>query len=126
MTTDENARLNLQTAIQNVRARMKLSDTPADWSYDERIAYNKALAAEILSYSQSFTPAMVSVATTVQASNPSALEDDSFDLGQFAAETASNAVPVLDGFTNKLIVGAVLVAALYFGIKAYQAKAAAA
>lgn len=86
MTTDANARLNLQTAARNVRARMGLSDIPADWTYEQRIAYNKALAAEIQQYPNSFTPEILTTAASVAGKNYTSLDDASFAWGEFATD----------------------------------------
>lgn len=120
MPTETNARLNLQTAVRNVRGRMGLSDVPADWTYEQRIAYNKALAAEIQQYPNSFTPEILVAADQVAKTSYQSLADASFVWGDFAAETVGNAPSVLDGFTNKLLIGAVIVAAVYFGVRAFR------
>ena len=125
MATDANARLNLRTAAANVRGQLALSDTPSDWTYDERIAYNRRLAVYIQQYPQSFTPEILRVARTVELDSYQPLADTSFDWGEFAAETAGNAPAVLGGFTNKLLLGAVIVAAVYFAVKASNRPATA-
>jgi len=109
------------TAAKNVRARMGLSDVPADWSYDQRVAYNKALAAEIQNYSQSFTPAILATAATVSGKNYTSLEDASFAWGDFAAEAGLN----LGGFTKNLLYLAALGAGVALVIYYRNRRAAA-
>jgi hypothetical protein len=117
MPTTEKARLNLRTAARNVRARLGLSANPAEWSYEQRGQYNKALADAILTYPQSFTPEILTSAQRVKNSTYQALQDASFAWGEFAEETAANAVPVLGGFTNKLLVVLTVVGVVYLVFK---------
>ena len=48
MSTAEQIAANRETAKQTVRQALGLADrVPADWTYEERTAYNKQLAAYI-------------------------------------------------------------------------------
>lgn len=89
MVTAENARLNLRTAARNVAERLGVD--PANMDQAQRIAYNRALAAEILKYPQSFTPEIIEIAQRIGYTDSANLEDASFSWGEFAAEAISPA-----------------------------------
>ncbi len=125
MATLENARLNLRTAARNVQASMGLSGASANWSTDQVTAYNKALAAEVLRYPNSFTPEILATAQLLLGRQYTSIEDATFAWGEFGAETLANAPGVLGGFTNKLIIAVVVVAVVYFGVRAYRKGAPA-
>lgn len=124
--SEQSARYNLRTAAQDVRDRLGLTAPASEWTYEQRIIYNRTLAAHIQNYPQSFTPAVLEIAAGVQQSTNAPLESVSFDWGTFAADTLDNAPGVLNGFTNKLILGVVVVAVVYFAVKAYSARPVAA
>lgn len=111
--TAENARLNLRTVSANVAARLGLN--PANMTYDQRRGYNVELAAEIQKYPQSFTPEILAIASKIK--DTGALSDSSFSWGDFGSETLGNAPAVLGGFTNKLLMGLVVVAVAYIVVK---------
>lgn len=90
MPTEQNALLNLQTAAKNVRIKLDLPDSPLDWTYEQRITYNKDLSALILAHQQSFTPSMIDTAQDVQNKSYQPLEDPSSAWGGFGAEVFSN------------------------------------
>jgi hypothetical protein len=108
MVTEENARRNLATAARLVRSQLGLSDLASDWTYEQRNQYNKALAAMILTYPASFTPEILASAARVSSLTYSQLEDTSFAWGEFAAETAQNAKPVLSVALGTLLAGAIV------------------
>lgn len=110
MVTQAQNAANLRTASRNVAARLGVD--PAALTYNERIRYNKELAAEILRYPQSFTDATLSTARTVAGQEYSALEDTSFDFGAFVDETAERAKVVLP--VAGLAAAAGLLLVLYF------------
>lgn len=120
--TAENARLNLRTAAGNVAARLGVD--PANMTYDQRRGYIVELAAEIQKYPQSFTPEILAIAA--RAKDPGAMQDDAFAWSEALGLTVAAAVPVLGGFTDKLllILGVAVVA--YVVVKAVQSKPAAA
>lgn len=125
MPTETNARLNLQTAARNVRGRMGLSDVPADWTYDQRIAYNKALAAEIQQYPNSFTPEILVTADKVAKTSYQSLEDSSIAWGDFAADAGLN----LGGIAVKALyvfAAVAAVAVVVAGVAEYRKRRAGA
>jgi len=77
-------------SIAAVRSALGLSNTPSNWSYDERTNYNKALAAYILA-NESVTAAARPLIAHVANSEPGPLVDDSFDWSMFGTEVANNA-----------------------------------
>ncbi|HTJ77673.1 MAG TPA: hypothetical protein VL357_01635 [Rariglobus sp.] len=85
--TPEEIISNRQAAIATVRAQMGLSNTPSDWTYEQRVAYDKALAAYILANSSQFDATEISIANSVSSQTFSPLEDASFDWGAFGTET---------------------------------------
>lgn len=104
----ENAKANLRTASRNVAERLGVD--PMNMSYEQRRAYNAALKAEILRYPESFTPEIVAIAEKVQ-------DDGALDMssawGEFAPELTGNVVPVLNDFTNKLLITAVILGVVW-------------
>lgn len=135
MATDANARANLRTAAGNVRAQLGLSDTPSDWTYDQRIQYNSVLAAYIQNLpAASFTPDIIQIAQGVQASTEEAqalgpLADTSFDWGEFADDAAANAGSIVSGlpsFLTPLLIVAIVAVAAFYILPGALAKAKAA
>lgn len=76
-----------QTAIAAVRAQLGLSNTPSDWTYDERTKYNKALASYIAANAALFPPQDVEVAQNIQSESISPLGDTSYlaDINTFGS-----------------------------------------
>lgn len=121
ITADQNRR-NLATASKNVAARLGVD--PANLgTYEIRIAYNKALAEEVLKYPQSFTESTLETAKIIGEKNYSSLQDESFSWGDFGDALADEAKVTLPSIGNKLLVGAVVVAAVYFAVKAWKSSA---
>lgn len=81
-------------AAEKTRATLGLSETPPHaWTYEERTAYNKALAAYIQSRPDEFTDQDLLTADLVSKQMYSALDDSSFQVGTFIAETVA---PITD------------------------------
>lgn len=74
-------------AIQTVRADLGLSNTPSDWTYNERVKYNKALADYITAHASEFPPQDLAVAQDIAAQTASPLADNGLlsDLGTFGS-----------------------------------------
>ena len=106
-------------SIAAVRSALGLSNTPNEWSYDQRTQYNKALAAYILA-NESVSAAARPLIAHVANSEPGPLVDDSFDWSMFGAEVVKNAeelnpVPSWVSSTKWLLpVLAVLALAFFF------------
>jgi len=120
MATEANSALNLRTAARNVVASLGVPSDPKERSYAQQAAYLKALAAEVLRYPNSFTQATLDNAARIAAKNYGALDSTDFAWGDFASETARNAVPVLSDFTNKLLAILALAAVAYFAVLAFR------
>lgn len=80
----------LQQAEANIRAGAGLSDDPTTWSYNERVAYNNALAQWV-----NMNPTQVSSAELAVAQgdlNSTPLDDDSFtsELSEFTGAVGDN------------------------------------
>ena len=85
--TPEQARA---TAVNVVRTQQGLAGIPpANWTYDQRTAYNKALAAYILAHPVGFTSADAGTAAQISSKNYDALSDASFSWGMFVEETVN-------------------------------------
>ncbi len=78
---------SLQQAQAYIRATLGLSDDVSSWSYDERIAYNKALATYIAQNASSFPAQSVGTANAVLNEHASAIQDTGFlsDLSAFGS-----------------------------------------
>lgn len=105
---------NLRTARQRVAASLGVD--PANLSYEKRIEYNRALAGFILQYPAGFSDSTLATAADIAGRSYDDLADPSFNWGEFADDVAATAVPVLDGFQNKLllIVAVAAVAWVFF------------
>lgn len=87
MTAEQIAQ-NRADAIATVRAQLGLSSkAPADWTYEERVVYNKSLAAYIAARPEQFSDQDILSAEVVSKQQYTPLEDDSFDVGLFVSES---------------------------------------
>lgn len=102
MVTPENNLRNIRTASRNVAARLGVD--PAALSYEERIRYNKELAAEILRYPRSFTDATLAAARVVADQEYSGLENASFSFAEFAEAYSAPAADLGRGAAEALSV----------------------
>lgn len=98
----------LDQAKANIRATLGLSNNPSDWTYDQRITYNKALATFIASNPDSFPTSSVQSATSVLNENNSPLSDTGFlsDLSTFGdaiTDEAINAGNSIAGIGNGVL-----------------------
>lgn len=110
-TTPENSALNVRTASRRVAASLGVD--PAALTYDQRVAYNHALAAEILKYPASFTPQTLLAAENIVNRNYGSMTEASFDWSDFAAAVADEAKVTLPSIGNKLLLAAVALAAVF-------------
>ncbi len=122
MVTQAQSAYNAKTAAARVAARLNLD--PANLSYEQRAAYNKALAEEMLKYPQSFTAEALESARIIAGKTYEQLQDPSFSLGAFGDAFLEEAKVTLPSVGNKLLIGAVIVAIAYFGFKAWASKGA--
>ena len=120
MISAANNRANLATAKRNALASLSLGDS-SNLTFEERVAYNKSLASEILKYPQSFTPETLASAQIVAGKVYGAME--SFDLldaaDQFTETALATAKEILPEFGKQLLVAVVVVAVAYFVSKNY-------
>jgi hypothetical protein len=130
-TTDSQALRDARGA--RARAALGLSGIPpADWTYDQRTAYNKAVAAAILADSAGATAQDLATAQRVSAKDYSPLERYAFgdQVGDFFGEVVNQAEEInplseRNRSTSRLvIIGAILLAAVaYFGVLAGRSRA---
>jgi len=88
-----------QDLITQARAQLGLADTaPADWTYNERVEYNKLLASLIAANADSFPPQEVAIARQVEQKAYDPLADNSAldDLRTFGSEFASQLEQTVD------------------------------
>lgn len=124
MATEAQSAYNLKTAAARVSARLGLTDiADSDWTYDQRTQYNKALAQEILLYPQSFTDQTLESARRVADKDYQPLQG-SDPFGEFTDAFIEEAKITLPSIGNKLLIGAVIVAVVYFGVKAWASRPA--
>lgn len=121
VTAQQNA-YNLRTARGNVARRLGITDTAA-LDYDARVAYLRALAAEILRYPQSFTEETLATARRVSAADYKPI-DAATPFADFADAFIEEAKETLPAVGNKLLLALVVVAAVYFGVKAWRSSPA--
>lgn len=116
----------LDNAIATVRAQQGLNDIPATWSYDQRIAYNKALAAYIQQNPTSYAPETVTTAGVVSAANYTALDDTSYlaQVSLFSSTFWSKGVDIFNGLSTltKFITVAVALASIAYIVYAFKRK----
>jgi len=79
-------------------SEMSLPSVKSDWSYAQRLAYNKAFADRVLNLGAAAGFSGTEIATAAHiSSNPGApLEDTSFDWGIFGDEVLNQAQKKLD------------------------------
>ena len=73
-------------ATATVKAALGLPTSPLSWTYDQRVAYNKALADYIQANPAQFSPVDLNTAQIVNGKTYSGLDDASFDWGMFGGE----------------------------------------
>lgn len=90
--TDAQIAANRKSAGNLVRYQLGL-DTIAesDWTYEQRTAFNKALATYIADHPSAFSQQDVLTAGIVQQNTYQPLEDASFSTSDFLSTTAANA-----------------------------------
>lgn len=123
-----NAQKVRQDAATIVRGNVGLLDIPpAEWSFEQRISYNKALAAYIQSHPAIFTAGDLESARTVEARPYEPLEtlslgdkadiftDEFLEQGKVVLSTSGNAIK------NALYIAVVVAVALYVFPYAYKA-----
>lgn len=74
-----------------VRTQLGLPESPSAWTYEQRVVYNKALAAYIAANPHLFEDRDLLTADLVSKQAYPALADDSFDVGAFVHETVKPA-----------------------------------
>lgn len=78
--------------MASVRATLGLSDTPSDWTVDQRNAYNNALSKIIASAPDAYGTDAATTAQVVLGQNQTPLDDTGFlsELGDFGANLEDN------------------------------------
>jgi hypothetical protein len=74
-----------------VKTSLGLPAAAIDWTYEQRIAYNKALAAYIQANPARFEAVDLNTAQIVSGKTYSGLDDTSFDWGMFGGEVVNQA-----------------------------------
>lgn len=94
MLTDANFAANRATLTSSLVSQMGLSVTPSDWTYDQRIAFNKAFAAYVIAHPDSFSATDLNTANGIAGESPTALDDTSLsaDLSAFGSAVTDNVV----------------------------------
>lgn len=97
MATPEQAKANREALIIAVRYQLGLQDTrPSDWTYDQRVNYNKTFARYITENPQAFTAGELQVAKDIAHRPLDALDDTSFvgNLSLFGDELLNQAAAI--------------------------------
>lgn len=81
-----------------IRSNLGLSDVPSEWTYDERLAYNNALATYINANPGVFSASDLAIANNELNQNNVSLSDTSFTSGlsDFFGNLEDEAVSALD------------------------------
>ena len=111
-----------QKAIAAVRAQLGLNDYPSSWSYDQRVSYNKALAAYILQNPVGFTAADTNTAATTVNKSYADLEDDSFDWAMFGREVQDNAGGIAKSFVADVSKAAAVALVVWLVFQVFKLK----
>lgn len=98
MLTAEQIQGNRRTLANLLRAQMNLPAAPSDWSYSQRVEYNKAFAAYVLAHPSSFGASDLQTADIITQELPAALDDTSVSatLSAFGSAVLDNAVAAGD------------------------------
>lgn len=103
MTTEQLA-ANRKSASNVIRMRLGLSSiAPSDWTYDQRVQYDQALAAYISSLPAAFSEQDLITAQEVAGNNYGGLQDSSFQFSDFLEETAANAAEPFQAIGDGII-----------------------
>lgn len=92
-----------QDLINTARLQLGLSDIPpADWSYNQRLEYNRLLASLIAANATSFPPQEVAIARQIEAQAFDPLADNSAldDLRTFGDEFANQLEQTVDSVAD--------------------------
>lgn len=89
-------------AVRVTRRALNLNDKPSSWTYEQRQAYNKALAGYIAARPDLFTAQDATTAGRIVAKPFEPLADASFDWGMFATEATAPIVAVGEGVKTTL------------------------
>jgi hypothetical protein len=94
MTTAEQITVNRQALSAQLRAQLNLPALASDWSYSQRVDYNKAFAAYVLAHPESFGVMDQQTAQIVTAEKPQDLSDTSMsaNIQAFGSELLDNAL----------------------------------
>lgn len=103
MTAEQN-RANLRSAERVVAIQLGIDDQGGTWrtslTYEQRVAYDKALAAYIAAHPSAFADSTVETAQLVTSQNLTPLADASFSLEDFSSAVVDNAVGIGDSVAN--------------------------
>ena len=107
MTPEQTEAYNRQTAIRIVRERLGLASlAPVDWTYDQRVQYNRELAIYITENAHAFDDAEIQVARDIAQQPIDQLSDTGFaaSLGAFGSAFLDEAAALnqdLNPFSEK-------------------------
>lgn len=107
-----------QQAAETVRLQMGLPASSLSWTYEQRVAYNKALADYLLTHPTGIDAQTLGTASNVLNKTYPDLQDTSFDWVQFGDELAPSAGRVLSAVSNRLLVILTLGAVVFFAVLA--------
>lgn len=103
LTPDQIA-ANRALAVQTVRAAQGLTNiAPVDWTYDQRTAYNHALADYIATNANQFSDQDNLNAQLIASTNYQPLADSSFDWATFAVDTAKPVTAAAQSIGNGVL-----------------------
>lgn len=90
--TDADYASNRAALSATLRNQLNLTGPSADWSSDQRIAYNKAYAAAVLANPQNFSPQESATAQAVASAPPSVEQQTGIlsDISTFGSSLADN------------------------------------
>lgn len=104
MITVEQNRANLRSAERIVAIALNIDNQGGTWrtalSYEQRVAYDKALADYIVAHPAAFMDQTVQTAKLVASQNLTPLADTGFDLDLFVSATVDNAVQIGDSVAD--------------------------
>jgi len=102
--TSEQITANRKSAGNLVRYQLGLDlIAESDWTYEQRTAFNKSLAAYIAAHPNAFAASDLVTAQQVTTNQYTPLQDSSFDAGEFLSTTAANAAAPFQAIGDGII-----------------------
>lgn len=111
-----------QYAAATVRQQLGLPASSLSWTREQRIDFNKRLAAYLLANPIGIDAETMRQASAVSNKTYEALADDSFSWVEFGDEFVNNAAKISTGFTGKVLNGVAVALVVWLVFKVFNLR----